>query len=41
MDYLERLPLGPQHTLHLVRVGEAELLLVSSPSGCSLVEMPR
>jgi flagellar biosynthetic protein FliO len=35
---LERLPLGPQHTLHLVRVGDTELLLACSPSGCSLVE---
>jgi flagellar biosynthetic protein FliO len=38
MECLERLTLGPQHTLHLVRVGEAELLLASSPSGCTLVE---
>ena len=38
IECLERLPLGPQHTLHLVRVGETELLLASSPSGCSLVE---
>ena len=38
MESLERLPLGPQHTLHLVRVGETELLLALSPSGCSLVE---
>ena len=38
LQCLERLPLGPQHTLHLVRVGETELLLASSPSGCSLVE---
>jgi flagellar biosynthetic protein FliO len=38
MQCLERLPLGPQHTLHLVLVGETELLLASSPSGCSLVE---
>ena len=35
---LERLPLGPQHTLLLVRVGETELLLSASPSGCSLLE---
>jgi flagellar biosynthetic protein FliO len=35
---LERLPLGPQHTLHLVRVDETELLLALSPSGCRLVE---
>jgi flagellar biosynthetic protein FliO len=38
MESLERLPLGPQHTLHLVRVGDAELLLGCSPSGCVLVE---
>jgi flagellar biosynthetic protein FliO len=38
IECLERLPLGPQHTLHLVRVGETELLLALSPSGCSLVE---
>jgi flagellar biosynthetic protein FliO len=38
LECLERLPLGPQHTLHLVRVGETELLLGCSPSGCSLVE---
>ena len=38
IECLERLPLGPQHSLHLVRVGETELLLALSPSGCSLVE---
>jgi flagellar biosynthetic protein FliO len=38
IECLERLSLGPQHTLHLVRVGETELLLGCSPSGCSLVE---
>jgi len=38
LEALERLPLGPQHTLHLVRVGEAELLLSSSPAGCALVQ---
>lgn len=38
IECLERLTLGPQHTLHLVRVGETELLLALSPSGCSLVE---
>ena len=38
IECLERLPLGPHHTLHLVRVGETELLLALSPSGCSLVE---
>jgi flagellar biosynthetic protein FliO len=38
MECLERLPLGPQQTLHLVRVGETELLLAVSPTGCALVE---
>jgi len=39
---LERVSLSPQHALHLVRVDENELLLASSPSGCSLVErLPR
>jgi flagellar biosynthetic protein FliO len=38
MECLERLPLGPQHTLHLVRLGETALLVSSSPSGCALVQ---
>lgn len=38
MECLERLPLGPQHTLHLIRLGEKALLLASSPTGCVLVE---
>ena len=37
LECLERLPLGPQHTLHLVRLGETALLVASSPGGCALV----
>jgi flagellar biogenesis protein FliO len=37
LECLERLPLGPQHTLHLVRLGETVLLVASSPGGCALV----
>lgn len=37
LECLERLPLSPQHTLHLVRLGETSLLVASSPGGCSLV----
>jgi len=42
MECLERLPLGPQHTLLLVRMGDVDLLLASSPAGCTLIEkLPR
>jgi flagellar biogenesis protein FliO len=37
LECMERLPLGPHHTLHLVRLGETALLVASSPGGCSLV----
>jgi hypothetical protein len=37
LECLERLALGPHHTLHLVRMGEVSLLVASSPGGCSLV----
>ena len=35
---LERLPLGPQHTLHLVRWARRRYCCASSPSGCALVD---
>jgi flagellar biosynthetic protein FliO len=38
LEALERLSLGPQQTLHLVRVGETALLLASSPAGCTLMQ---
>ena len=38
LECLERLALGPQHTLHLVRLGETALLVASTPAGCTLVE---
>jgi flagellar biosynthetic protein FliO len=37
MECLERVPLGPQNTLFLVRLGNTELVVASSPAGCSLV----
>jgi flagellar biogenesis protein FliO len=38
MESLERLPLSPQHTLHLVRIGRTALLVACSPSGCVLLQ---
>jgi flagellar biogenesis protein FliO len=37
LESLERLPLGPQHALHLVRLGGSALLISSSASGCALI----
>ena len=38
LECLERMPLGPQHMLHLVRVDGKELLVAASPAGCTLLE---
>jgi flagellar biogenesis protein FliO len=38
LQALERLPLSPQHTLHLVRAGGRNLLVAAWPSGCALLE---
>ncbi len=35
---VERLSLGPNQALHLVRVGDRGLLVASFPSGCSLIQ---
>jgi flagellar biosynthetic protein FliO len=37
IENLERLPLGPQHTLHLIRLGEEVLLVACSPGGCTVI----
>lgn len=37
LESLERLPLGPQQTLHLVRLGEKGLLVAATPAGCRLL----
>jgi flagellar biogenesis protein FliO len=37
LESLERLSLGPQQTLHLVRLGSSALLISSSPAGCALI----
>lgn len=37
MECVERLALGPQQTLHLVRLGGRALVVASSPAGCALL----
>lgn len=38
LEVLERLPLTPQHSLHVVRMDGRSLLIGVSPSGCALLE---
>lgn len=38
MQSIERLPLTPQHSLHLVSVGGRTLLVAVSPGACTVVE---
>jgi flagellar biogenesis protein FliO len=38
LELLERLPLTPQHSLHIVRMDGRSLLIGVSPSGCALLE---
>ena len=38
MQSIERLPLTPTHTLHLVRLADRAILIASSPGGCQVVE---
>jgi flagellar biogenesis protein FliO len=38
LQAVERLMLGPQHSLHLVRLAGRGLLLGTSPSGCPVLE---
>lgn len=35
---VERVALGPNQFLHLIRVGDRGLLVASSPSGCALLQ---
>jgi flagellar biogenesis protein FliO len=38
LEAIARLPLTPQHSVHLIRVSDHTILLAVSPSGCPLVE---
>ena len=37
MQVLERLPLGPQHALHIVRVGARAVVVATAPTSCQLL----
>jgi flagellar biosynthetic protein FliO len=37
MEVIERLALGPQHALHMVRVGDRTLVVATAPSSCQLL----
>ena len=38
LEIVDRLPLTPQHSLHLVRWADRTLLIGLSPNGCNLLE---
>lgn len=38
MQTIERMALGPQHSLHLVNVSGRVLLIAVSPGGCSVLD---
>jgi flagellar biogenesis protein FliO len=37
MEVVERVALGPQHALHLVRVGNRSVVVATGPSSCQLL----
>lgn len=37
MESMERLPLTPQHALHLVRIHGREIVVATHPQGCTLL----
>jgi flagellar biosynthetic protein FliO len=41
MEILERLPLSPQHSLHLVNIDGETVLVGVSPHGCQLLQGAR
>jgi flagellar biosynthetic protein FliO len=37
MEVIERVALGPQHALHMVRVGDRTVVVATAPSSCRLL----
>ena len=40
VEVLERVPLTPNHALHLVRVSDKLLLIGTAPSACTVLDAP-
>ena len=38
IELIERVALGPQHALHLVRAGDRCVLIVTAPSSCQVLD---
>lgn len=38
LEVVERVSLGPQHSLHLVRAGDRLLLVATAPNSCQLLD---
>jgi len=38
LEVIDRLPLTPQHSLHLIRIADRTILVGVSPGGCNLLE---
>jgi len=38
LEVMERISLGPQHSLHLVRAGDRLLLVATAPNSCQLLD---
>ena len=38
LKVVERVPLGPQHALHLVRAGDRLILIATAPGFCQLID---
>ena len=38
LEVIERVALGPQHALHLVRAGDRLVLIATAPAACQLLD---
>ena len=38
MEVVERISLGPNHALHLVRIGERSVLVATTPGSCQILD---